>query len=368
MKQKIRLNHRQQVRLSQKMLIGLSVSSISGLCLYLTFLFFHADRESSLARINLIDTDPINNGEVICAYTWEQKSPSTAEIGPQGLSVSSFAHCIHGGINNSLALSTQSSAEGINLVLPSTGLLEDGIDVSLDYMGSTQDGDFLSHGKNTKFGIRDGKLFIQYRTKKPDGKIDQVRAYTDFEIPKDRQIRNYRFIYNPTTGKGTLLVDQTTIWQHAGHTQSVLVNSSDDLIIGNNIHISETTKPVIDNFIVRKCGIKRLAPIELLAFSAERKDDMVMISWFTASEKETDSYIIERSFDTKNYEVIGSIKASGHSTSLQAYALLDKRPGHGVNYYRLALSNHSSRSGWLPVIALRYKPADETTTTLSTGR
>ena len=84
--------------------------------------------------------------------------------------------------------------------------------------------------------------------------------------------------------------------------------------------------------------------------------------------KGTDEYIVERSFDTKNYEVIGSIKASGHSTSLQAYALVDKRPAHGVNYYRLALSNHSSRSGWLPVIALRYKPAEETTTTLSTGR
>lgn len=350
------------------MLIGLSVSSISGLCLYLTFLFFHADRESSLARINLIDSDPVHNGEVICAYTWEQDIPTTAEIGPQGITVSNYAHCVQGGTNNSLALSTQSSTEGINLALPSTGLLEDGIDVSLDYTGSTQDGDFLSQGKNTKFGIRDGKLFIQYRTKKPDGKIDQVRAYTDFEIPKDKQIRNYRFIYNPTTGKGTLLVDQTTIWQHAGQAQSILVNSSDAIIIGNNIHITETTKPVIDNLIIRKCGIKRLAPIELLAFSAERKDDMVMISWFTASEKGTDEYIVERSFDTKNYEVIGSIKASGHSTSLQAYALVDKRPAHGVNYYRLALSNHSSRSGWLPVIALRYKPAEETTTTLSTGR
>lgn len=368
MKQKIKLKQRQQLRLSQKMMLALSATSVGGLCLYLTFLFFHADRENSVAHTNSINLDAVNKGEIICAYTWEQQIPSSAEIGPQGTSVSEFAQCVKEGMSHSYGLTTPSNEEGINLELPYNGILEEGIDVSLDYKGSAEEGDFYANGNSIKFGIRKGKLYIQYRIKTPKGSTEQVKTITDYAIPTDHNFRNYRFIFDPCTGKGTLLVDLTTVWQHKASANSALINSNENVIIGNNIKATKNETPVIDNFILRKCGSHRQAPIELLAFSAERKDDMVMISWFTASEKGTDEYIVERSFDTKNYEVIGSIKASGHSTSLQAYALVDKRPEHGVNYYRLALSNHSSRSGWLPVIALRYKPAEETKTILSTGR
>jgi hypothetical protein len=96
--------------------------------------------------------------------------------------------------------------------------------------------------------------------------------------------------------------------------------------------------------------------MELLAFSAELQGNAVMLNWFTAKEKGTDTFRIERSTDTKVYEEVGTVKAAGASENLKAYALLDTKPILGVAYYRLGLNNSTVRSTWLPVIAFRIKP------------
>jgi hypothetical protein len=96
--------------------------------------------------------------------------------------------------------------------------------------------------------------------------------------------------------------------------------------------------------------------MQLLSFSAELQGKQVMLNWHTAKENGTDQYIIERSGDTKNYIEIGRTKAAGKSEGLKAYALIDKDPIIGVAYYRLALSNSTAHSVWVPVIAIRLKP------------
>ncbi|MBK9320246.1 MAG: hypothetical protein IPM91_16585 [Bacteroidetes bacterium] len=96
--------------------------------------------------------------------------------------------------------------------------------------------------------------------------------------------------------------------------------------------------------------------MQLLSFSAELENNYTMLNWFTGKENGTEYYIIERSDDTKTYKEIGRVKAAGKSETLKAYALVDKEPMLGITYYRLALSNNTSRSIWVPVIAFRLKP------------
>lgn len=96
--------------------------------------------------------------------------------------------------------------------------------------------------------------------------------------------------------------------------------------------------------------------MDLLGFTAELKGKEVEIQWYTAKENGTDYYKIERSFDTKEYQEVGRIKAAGISNGLKTYTLTDNNPYPGINYYRIGLNNNTSKSIWLPVIAIRIKP------------
>ena len=112
----------------------------------------------------------------------------------------------------------------------------------------------------------------------------------------------------------------------------------------------------LDNLIIRRTGRSNLAPMELLSFSAELQDKIIMLNWHTSKENGTDYFKIERSIDTKTFTEIGRVKAAGKSDALKAYALIDKEPVMGVAYYRLALPNNTAHSAWVPVIAIRLKP------------
>lgn len=77
-------------------------------------------------------------------------------------------------------------------------------------------------------------------------------------------------------------------------------------------------------------------PIELTSFQANCKgDNTAEISWTTASEHNTDNFIVEKSRDGVNWESIHSVQAAGNSTSTINYAVLDENVFNSTNYYRL---------------------------------
>jgi hypothetical protein len=96
--------------------------------------------------------------------------------------------------------------------------------------------------------------------------------------------------------------------------------------------------------------------MDLLGFTADLIGNEVEIQWYTAKENGTDFFRIEKSFDTKEYQEVGRVKAAGVSSGLKTYTLKDSSPNPGVSYYRIALNNNTSKSIWLPVIAIKIKP------------
>jgi hypothetical protein len=56
------------------------------------------------------------------------------------------------------------------------------------------------------------------------------------------------------------------------------------------------------------------------------------------------SYSIERSFDGNTFETIANIKGRGNSQSSEIYGLLDSKPMHGPNYYRLLQRDETGTS------------------------
>jgi len=325
---------------------------------YMTVVFNTADVEESKAHINLMEQDPINNGEIILGFSWDAESTTIADAGPSASNVSIFAECVPGGLDGTKGLGAGNALKDINLeIQPTDNLNGDGIDIAIWFRRKEASGNFYTRGKDFNFGMKNGKLVVKYKLTASNGKSYSINEETRYEIPDDDLFRNYRFIYNPTTGKGEILVDQVTVWTNQAAENSRLTwKTNENIIIGEGINGEGQPIAIFDNLIIRKTGQSSNSPMQLLSFSAELENNYTMLNWFTGKEKGTEYYIIERSDDTKTYKEIGRVKAAGTSETLKAYALVDKEPTVGITYYRLALSNNTSRSIWVPVIAIRLKP------------
>lgn len=75
-------------------------------------------------------------------------------------------------------------------------------------------------------------------------------------------------------------------------------------------------------------------PVELSHFSASC-DEHVEILWVTESELNADKFIVEKSRNGVNWELVDELVAAGNSNSHLSYSTTDKKPYQGVSYYRL---------------------------------
>ncbi|MFK7783601.1 MAG: T9SS type A sorting domain-containing protein, partial [Crocinitomicaceae bacterium] len=80
-----------------------------------------------------------------------------------------------------------------------------------------------------------------------------------------------------------------------------------------------------------------ILPVELLSFTATPYEREVVLDWETATEKDVDYFILERSDNAQDWEEIAEVNAVGNSQSLLAYSWTDEEPLNGVSYYRLKI-------------------------------
>ena len=354
-----KLRQRQKLKTVQRAILIAGGASMLAVIAWMTFIINQADVSPSNASVNrLTMTDPVNNGEIVLGFTWEREDALLPEIGPIATSISKNAVSVAGGADSSNGLSAGSIMKSIDLVLAKfDGMDDEGMDVSIDFRRLEPSGNFFTRGSSFNFGMLEGMLTIHYKLKSVNGKSYAVDETTSYEVPEDTIFRNYRFLYKPTTGRAEILVNNVNVWFNQGVPQSSLLwKTGELLVVGKDMDGGGKGRAVFDNLIIRKTSASGIAPMELLAFSAELQGNQVMLNWFTAREKGTESFKIERSIDTKVYEEVGTVKAAGTSESLKAYALLDTKPVLGVAYYRLGLTNSGARSTWVPIIAFRIKP------------
>ena len=101
-------------------------------------------------------------------------------------------------------------------------------------------------------------------------------------------------------------------------------------------------------------------PVELLEFKAENQNENVLLSWKTASEKNSDYFIVERSIDGINFATtIGTVDAAGFSNSVLNYQLLDEHPLTGQNYYRLKQVDIDGSIHYSDVVLVNFSYANQ---------
>ena len=77
-------------------------------------------------------------------------------------------------------------------------------------------------------------------------------------------------------------------------------------------------------------------PVEWLSFTARLNDkEEAVLDWATASEINTDKFVIQKSKDGHSFENVGDVKAAQESNLIQNYTFLDNSPFQGITYYRI---------------------------------
>lgn len=113
------------------------------------------------------------------------------------------------------------------------------------------------------------------------------------------------------------------------------------------------------------CDIARLSieiihkpvplPIELLSFTGYNEGSVNVLSWTTASERNSLKFEIEKSYDANGFEKIGEVVAAGNSYIDLNYTFNDNYPQIGSNYYRLKMIDIDGTFKYSEIINIRVR-------------
>jgi len=76
-------------------------------------------------------------------------------------------------------------------------------------------------------------------------------------------------------------------------------------------------------------------PIELLYFEGKVENNNTILKWATATEKDVDQFIIEKTYDGQSYIKVTEVKAIGNSTNTNFYETIDYNETKEIVYYKL---------------------------------
>ncbi len=135
------------------------------------------------------------------------------------------------------------------------------------------------------------------------------------------------------------------------YTSPLAINDTVDVV-----RVKVTDKNGKTNFQYRCVSITSAAlPVDLLSFTAYKKDDIVLLNWSTASEISNDFFSIERSVDGKTWSLLGKLKGKGNSSNTEDYLFMDREPVKDLSYYRLSQTDYYGKSEGFRI--LRLNPA-----------
>ena len=99
-------------------------------------------------------------------------------------------------------------------------------------------------------------------------------------------------------------------------------------------------------------------PITLINFNGVLNDGKVSLSWTTEQEVNAAYFSVERSADGSNWQSIGTVAATGNSSTPINYSYKDASPLSEVNYYRLQSVDRSGKYIYSEVLVVRGSPVN----------
>ncbi|AXY73506.1 T9SS C-terminal target domain-containing protein [Paraflavitalea soli] len=92
-------------------------------------------------------------------------------------------------------------------------------------------------------------------------------------------------------------------------------------------------------------------PMKLISFTAQEKNNTIVLNWKATAESQLRRYEVERSVDGRNFTKIGEVAARNAAGAI-AYSLVDQSPNNGSNYYRLRVEDLDGAAEYSQILRL----------------
>jgi len=142
---------------------------------------------------------------------------------------------------------------------------------------------------------------------------------------------NYTSRFNVTNYSGITTLSTARVLKRPTGGGDWTLNGT--FVTGANNLISRTGMSGFSEFAAVQ-GAATALPIELLSFKGYAEKSANVLEWVTASESNTDMFVIERSENGKEWKAIAKVEAAGESRNKSSYKATDEQPLNKA-YYRL---------------------------------
>jgi len=99
-------------------------------------------------------------------------------------------------------------------------------------------------------------------------------------------------------------------------------------------------------------------PVELLKFDANPDGNVVNVKWTTASEFNSDYFMVQRSKDGNVFEDVEQVKAAINSNTMKNYSSVDYEPHNDISYYRLKQADNNGAFTYSDMVAVKFHSED----------
>lgn len=100
-------------------------------------------------------------------------------------------------------------------------------------------------------------------------------------------------------------------------------------------------------------------PISLIKSNIQISDNIVTITWATASEQNNNYYSIYKSNDGVNYFQINKINGAGYTSQVKSYSIDDALTDGGVYYYKVSQTDYDGSQNDLFIKSISYEKSSE---------
>jgi hypothetical protein len=93
-----------------------------------------------------------------------------------------------------------------------------------------------------------------------------------------------------------------------------------------------------------------VVPVELNSFSADVLEDRIILSWITSTETNNSQFVIERSYNSIDYNSIGTVDGKGTTTIKTYYSFEDNDLTSDKRYYRLKQVDYNGTYSYSSIV------------------
>lgn len=143
---------------------------------------------------------------------------------------------------------------------------------------------------------------------------------------------------------------------------TLVVNGAISLMEGSSLYgrgLSRAGAIALHNNIVETSTPSNPLSINLQSFTACAINNIIDITWKTATETNNNYFSVLRSHDGINFNVIQLIPGAGNSDFLCYYNIADNYPYYGISYYQLKQTDYDGKSTYSNIISVTNEKSND---------